>query len=385
MGLAGECCPGAMHQVESTRLRTLVHELVSASSHKARSSEHSVFDRLLYKNRSQHRNAPYFRRLEHVRRTLRSVRTNPVWGVLENTFGTSAVASSDVPFSTMVVSDIETLVGHLRALSTEQIPRAAQLVMVQLVSRGYFVPFSIGVIACLGRLYAMESVLQRKANAVLVEMQTLMMQSGDGQPADEDTGECIGENDKHNLANESCPIRCLESDIVQARPNAQASILHNEPATINVPTAAFCEATTADRPSTSSAPSSLYGLLGVDASGASKPPVILKRRPATAAGRAPGELEEGVAHGAVSLHDTAPVEVSRSSREPGPIRGGSDGASTVGDEKPGLSTELKHNTASSAQYRPRNVHSVTNRRSSKRRKKTHERNTSDIDDIFGAL
>jgi hypothetical protein len=151
-------------------LRRSCQRVVAVASHAQRHTEHALLDRLYYKNRSQHRRAPYFRRLDHVRRILKKSASHRVWTSLSE----AADESRALAFSSLTVSDLDDLVAGLSVAPYRAIPVAARALVVELVSRGYFIPFSLTAIAVLARLYVIERQLCIELSVALSDMRVLL-------------------------------------------------------------------------------------------------------------------------------------------------------------------------------------------------------------------
>jgi hypothetical protein len=156
-------------------LRSLLKLLREKSVHPCRISEHAVLDRLLYKNRSQHRHGLYFRRLEHVRRAYRTSCTHGAWGSIDAMLRPRIPEESDtLGFSTVDLEDVERVHGFLVNFSANIIPSAALSVINQLVLRGHFTNFSVAVVAALARIFVIEKTLCVEVSGVLSRMRVLL-------------------------------------------------------------------------------------------------------------------------------------------------------------------------------------------------------------------
>ncbi|XP_019094574.1 PREDICTED: uncharacterized protein LOC104758389 [Camelina sativa] len=126
--------------------------------------EHAVFDRMVYKNKNQHRRCSYFQYLLKVRRDLRILRTANMEGILRPCFH---VISGKISKQKIHVLEslklkkcdtgkpnvLERLRGTLHLLSqmTEPILKAASGIST-LLARSFFVGFSVTFLALLARL-----------------------------------------------------------------------------------------------------------------------------------------------------------------------------------------------------------------------------------------
>jgi hypothetical protein len=177
----------------TSKLRDRLAKVRAVSAHELRASEHGVLERVLYKNRSQHRRGPYFRRLEHVLRALRASRDHPAWIIVD---GAAPSGVAPLAFSDLTVLDLEDLQCTLAVAPTTAIPVAARSVVAELVCRGHFLPFSLTIIAVLARLYVIERKLCAQLAAAVSEMRILLAVGATGEAAsclldDEDVGESI--------------------------------------------------------------------------------------------------------------------------------------------------------------------------------------------------
>jgi hypothetical protein len=178
----------------SDELRLQLEALRKLSSHPLRISEHAVLDRLLYKNRSQHRHGLYFHRLDHVRRLLRASWGHRAWESVDVMLSSqSASAPGPLVFSTIDLQDLEELHENLSNASVRVIPVAALSVVNQLVLRGHFTHFSVAVIATLARLFVIEQRICAEIASAASHMRVLL--AYDKQDTDclvkEDLGEPV--------------------------------------------------------------------------------------------------------------------------------------------------------------------------------------------------
>lgn len=173
-------------------LRNACARAVAVARHPQRAAEHAVLDRLYYKNRSQHRRAPYFHRLDRVRRVLRRVQRHRVWPAL----AAAADPARPLAFSSLTVVDAEDALALLALASARAVPAAATSVVAELVCRGHFVPFGVTVVALLARLYVVERQLAAELRAALTSMRVLLARGGAPGPSGfahggEDVGEPV--------------------------------------------------------------------------------------------------------------------------------------------------------------------------------------------------
>lgn len=167
-------------------LRSRMLRVQKIAYHELRLSEHAVFDRLVYKNRSQHRRAPYFRRLEHVRRKLRAITKQAAWKTILHQPKREVMA-----FSSLTLSDFEALENSFRDLIQHVVPIASRSIVTELICRGYFIPFSVAVMSSLSRILVVESTLAQQLTTVISEMRALLAidQAATDSAPQEDIGE----------------------------------------------------------------------------------------------------------------------------------------------------------------------------------------------------
>ncbi|VVB00769.1 unnamed protein product [Arabis nemorensis] len=123
--------------------------------------EHAVFERMIYKNKNQHRRCSYFQYLEKVRRELRLLRTTNMNEILKSCFHVISGKGSkqklhvleNLKLKKSKPNILERLLGALRLLSqmTEPILKAACGISV-LLARSFFLGFSVTSLALLARL-----------------------------------------------------------------------------------------------------------------------------------------------------------------------------------------------------------------------------------------
>ncbi|XP_010461932.1 PREDICTED: uncharacterized protein LOC104742611 [Camelina sativa] len=147
---------------DDTQVKALEEKLKSQLSQLE--LEHAVFDRMVYKNKNQHRRCSYFQYLLKVRRDLRILRTANMEGILRPCFH---VISGKISKQKIHVLEslklkkcdtgkpnvLERLRGTLHLLSqmTEPILKAASGIST-LLARSFFVGFSVTFLALLARL-----------------------------------------------------------------------------------------------------------------------------------------------------------------------------------------------------------------------------------------
>jgi hypothetical protein len=119
----------------------------------------------------------------------------------------AAVADETAPlaFSSVTVADLDDLVAALTVAPSRAIPVAARSLVLELVCRSHFVPFSVTVAALLARLYVIERRLCVELSAAASAMRVVLAVGGGPEAAalpsaspgtglsrDEDVGEPIG-------------------------------------------------------------------------------------------------------------------------------------------------------------------------------------------------
>lgn len=190
-------------------LRNRFRTLLTITTDPIRHTEHSTLNRLLYKNRNQHRHGLYFRRLEHVRRLLRKLNTHDAWQSVHHALGEAGYAKEQrarakktpLSLSSVTLDDLHSVEKILHALVHTVIPTAACKVTAELVCREHFLPFAVTVIAILARLFVIERKLLTEVRGALVEARLLFgmtdtqmpqhCQNGQSREGLEDIGEQV--------------------------------------------------------------------------------------------------------------------------------------------------------------------------------------------------
>ncbi|VYS48715.1 unnamed protein product [Arabidopsis thaliana] len=148
--------------MDDTQVKALEEKLKSQLSQLE--LEQAVFERMVYKNKNQHRRCSYFQYLLKVRRELRLLRTANMEGMLRPCFHVISGRISKQKIHVLESlklkkSDtgkpniLERLLGALRLLSqmTEPILKAASGIST-LLARSFFIGFSVTFLALLARL-----------------------------------------------------------------------------------------------------------------------------------------------------------------------------------------------------------------------------------------
>lgn len=162
--------------------RFLFDRAEAAVSHSARQMEHALFNRLMYRNKNQHRHGLYFHRLDHVRRILRTIDNHDAWPSIRAALGTENLSSetsgrhrpsAPLALSTLTKDDLIAVLDHLDHLVIKVIPKAAIAVTTQLISRDRFIPFAVTIVACLARIFVIERNLCRDLRKIVIELNIL--------------------------------------------------------------------------------------------------------------------------------------------------------------------------------------------------------------------
>lgn len=165
-------------------LYSRVQELHDLQVDAFRIQEHNTLDRLLYKNRNQHRRGPYFQRVEHVRRVVRKLRNHPACNFVRAVAAPSSDESKKKSpgrhrkrKKPAVTAELATYFEQLATMTEELvdtiIPKAALRVTLELVCREHFLPFAVSVLAILSRIFTIERTLLPKIQGIVVEMRIL--------------------------------------------------------------------------------------------------------------------------------------------------------------------------------------------------------------------
>lgn len=165
-------------------LRGRFRRLLSTHTDALRHLEHKTFNRLLYRNRQQHRHGLYFHRLEHVRRLLRKITSHMVWNSVQHALGeddSKAHSKRKAPLalSTVTVQDLQSVEALLKVLVGQVIPATAVRVTTELICRQHFIPFAVAIVACLARIFVIERKLVAEVRGALVEAKLLLGISND--------------------------------------------------------------------------------------------------------------------------------------------------------------------------------------------------------------
>ncbi len=163
-------------------LQTRIRQLAALQSDVFRVHEHSTLDRLMYKNRNQHRRGPYFQRLEHVRRMVRKVNNHPAWRFVRSAASAPAASNSKqkkaiskrrkakpLSVSAETLCDFEELAAMLENFVEAIIPKAASHITLELICREHFLPFAVAVVAALARIYTVERALLRAVQGIAAD------------------------------------------------------------------------------------------------------------------------------------------------------------------------------------------------------------------------
>jgi len=186
-------------------LRSRLEQLLFIETHSVRTIEHKTFNRLLYRNRSQHRHGLYFHRLDHVRRLLRKVHNHVAWSSLRHAASVNPTRrrgpqkSVPLSISSVTIDDLRSIEVILDSAVNAVIPRAAIKVTVELISREHFLPFAVSIIAALARLFVLESKVLAEMRGVIMEASLLLDLSGDVRNKSMSAGLRGSENDREDV------------------------------------------------------------------------------------------------------------------------------------------------------------------------------------------
>ncbi|XP_010519275.1 PREDICTED: uncharacterized protein LOC104798777 isoform X2 [Tarenaya hassleriana] len=210
--------------MDNTQVESLEEKLMSLL--RQLQAEHAVFERMVYKNKNQHRRCSYFQYLLKVRRDLRLLRTANMEETLRSCFH---VIGETKPRQKMYHLEslkrrrcetgkpnlLEKLLGTLRLLSqmAEIILRAACEIST-LLARSFFIGFSVTFLALLARLrilvqqilfdavsiFNSVTSISRKKQVVKIELDGVEV-FREFYPKDEDyiTLDCVWKTDKFVL------------------------------------------------------------------------------------------------------------------------------------------------------------------------------------------
>lgn len=176
-----------------------INEILNASAHPTRTTEHIVYVRMLQRSKNQHRHGFYYRRLQHVQRLLRNINAHPAWDLLETSDfvnrgntgrgyadktsssrskqqrkGHAKTSKENEILSTPAKDKIETLVNLMEALVEQVIPRAARSIAIHLIALGQFLPYAITMCACLARIFVTERALRNELRMILRDINVLL-------------------------------------------------------------------------------------------------------------------------------------------------------------------------------------------------------------------
>lgn len=169
--------------------RKRLHDLLSAAEHPLRTAEHTVFSRLLYRNTNQHRHAPYFRKLRHVRRLLHHLSVHNVWASVRAALADHPPNSkAPLALSSITLDDVSDARNLAHTLVHNIIPEAAQAVAVELVARAHFLAFAVAIEAALARLFVVERAVRDALAGVATELSVLLAEPELDNATVEDVG-----------------------------------------------------------------------------------------------------------------------------------------------------------------------------------------------------
>lgn len=226
-------------------LRVRLERLIRIENDPIRLSEHKTFNRLLYRNRNQHRHGLYFRRLEHVRRLLKCADKHIVWESVRHAVGDNFDKNSrsktkpPLSISSVTLDDLHAIESSHHALVTAAIPKAAVKVTLELVSRSHFLPFAVAIIATLSRLFVVEQKLLSELRGAVVETKLLLntAESTIGQglhcrrkdDVSEDVGEVVRTPPESGLETQHANMT-RPADVLHPKPNSANSLTASDAA-----------------------------------------------------------------------------------------------------------------------------------------------------------
>ncbi|CAN8067823.1 unnamed protein product [Agarophyton chilense] len=162
------------------QLRVRLGQLVGVETHPVRIMEHRTFNRLMYRNRNQHRHGFYFRKLEEVRRILRKIQGHVAWASIRNAVDSKitkkrkSLTAIPLALSSVTHGDLMSLKILYNHLVGTVIPSAAEKVTVELVGRSHFLPFAVTMLSILARLHVLEKNIFKQLQGAIVEVELLL-------------------------------------------------------------------------------------------------------------------------------------------------------------------------------------------------------------------
>ncbi|KAA8493902.1 hypothetical protein FVE85_3877 [Porphyridium purpureum] len=179
----------ATEQVEEAWVSSVHKRLASvrrAAGHGSREDERRLLERLMYRNKNQHRRAHYWCRIRMVRRRLAKLDACDVWNALRALDESVRVFREERPKERAKIGDgrarqrVKTQMKHRQQLSAllaaaqafikhatayerqaqrwmAHDVRQAALAVETLVTAANFLPFAVAILAVLARLYCIES------------------------------------------------------------------------------------------------------------------------------------------------------------------------------------------------------------------------------------
>lgn len=201
-------------------LRQKIESVLQMSNNPIRLTEHSVFNRMIYRSTNQHRKGLYFKQLQHVRRLLHGARTHIAWESLERAIPPVSKSKPDrsggkrrrnkkpLLLSTLTRDDVTSLMGIMDKL-VNVIPAAAGAIASHLIVPGCFLPFAVTMCASLSRLFVMERTVRSTLSAVLLNLNITLGETPlqmKGCPTEvEDIGEVLSLTSSRD---DNIPLEC---------------------------------------------------------------------------------------------------------------------------------------------------------------------------------
>lgn len=151
-------------------------DLALLKNNEIRVLEQTTLSRLMYSCRNPHRRAPYFLRLEHVRRLVRQINAHGAWGIVESSQRTPGKKKGRR--DSVSDSDLQKLVSlmELTELLVQQaIPKAAYRLTTELIAREQFVPLATTLVALLARVFVLERPIMLASKGAVAEARLIAL------------------------------------------------------------------------------------------------------------------------------------------------------------------------------------------------------------------
>ncbi len=187
-----------------------------------RKQEHNTLNRLMYTCRNAHRRAPYFLRLEHVRRLLRRINGHPAWYTICRP-GKDSSKIHKKKRDTITPTDvrkIEDLTNLVDTLVNRAVPNAASRYTFELIAREHFIPLATTVVAILARIFALERPLLRNLQGALTEARIIAPPPRPTKPLAKSASKSSGKSSSQNA------VFAEEEDVGQVVSSQNATSTH---------------------------------------------------------------------------------------------------------------------------------------------------------------